>query len=291
MAVVLQTADRKLGKTESNWVAAVESGTGTTVTSILFERRVPVAEVEEALGDLVRVHPRLRSVIVQEGSEYFFRTAPEAHGSVCEVDRRFDEDNAKELWHSITESELNAPFPTEFPLPVFAPKLYLLPESQSLLVLRLHAAAADMASTATIVKHIVSSLRRSEGRVPHDGEAVLPSVEDAIPPGQANKPFWAHGVDVVGYGLVSRRHAYLPFDDTDGVRTSNLLRGSLTVNATTLLLKARSHPDALVVSIHPYHFIDVVVSCIGMQEPRSIHPWRDQRCGAQGRCSVQAGGR
>jgi hypothetical protein len=291
MALVLQTADRKLGKTESNWVAAVESGTGTTVTSVLFERRVPVGEVEEALGDLVGEHPRLRSVIVQEGSEYFFRTAPEAHVSVCEVDRRFEEDNARELWHLITESELNAPFPTQFPLPVFAPKLYLLPQSQSLLVLRLHAAAADMASTATIVKHIVSSLH-SRSEAPGDGEAVLPSVEDAIPPGQANKPFWAHGVDVVGYGLVSRRHAYLPFDDTDGVRTSNLLRGALTVNATSLLLKAGSHLNTQVVmSIHPYHFLDAVVSCTGMQEPRSIHPWRDQCCSAEGSCSVQAGGR
>ncbi|KAG0631303.1 hypothetical protein M758_1G242100 [Ceratodon purpureus] len=265
--VVVQTAGRKLGKTEANWVAAVESGTGTTITSILFDRRVGVGEVEEALGDVVGWHPRLRSVIVREGSEFFFRTAEEVRVSVCEVDRsleRFDDDeegNAREVWHLVTEEELNTPFPTDFPIPVFVPKLYLLPESKSLLVIRLHASAADMASTATIVKCIVSSLHRRSGgesKIAGDVEgvenrnsaeqgAVLPSVEDAIPPGQANKPFWAHGVDVVGYGLVSRRHAYLPFDDTESLRASKLIRGALTVEATNLLLKeCKNHG----VSIH-----------------------------------------
>jgi hypothetical protein len=53
------------------------------------------AAAEDGLDDLVGEHPRLCAVIVQEGSEYFFRTAPEAHVSVCEVDRRFEEDNAE----------------------------------------------------------------------------------------------------------------------------------------------------------------------------------------------------
>ena len=249
---VVRTTERKLGKTESNWVAAVESGTGTTITSILFDRHVPVAELEGSLRDLVAAHPRLRSVIVQEADEFWFRTLDEVHVNLCEVDESSntwedddEEGNAREPWHLITEQALNTPFPKEFPIPVFVPKLYLLPHSQSLLVLRLHASAADMASTATIVKHIVSSLHRSGNKVEGDEsnlniseqEVVLPSIEDAIPPGQANKPFWAHGVDVVGYGLVSRRHAYLPFDDTENLRTSKLLRGALTVDATTLLLK------------------------------------------------------
>lgn len=256
MAGPLVTVDRKLGKTESNWCAAVESGTGITITSILFERRVPLAELEDSLRDVLALHPRLRSVISREESEFFFRAAVEVSVRVCEVDqssRNFEdhaEDNAGEPWHLITEEELNIPFPNEYPLPVFVPKLYLLPHSQSLLVLRVHAAAADMASTPTIVKHIVSSLHKRSGSKSAEGlgygvenlklseqEIALPSVEDGIPPGQANKPFWAHGVDVVGYGLVSRRHAYLPFDDTDGVRMSKLLRGGLSDEATNLLLK------------------------------------------------------
>jgi hypothetical protein len=43
------------------------------------------AAAEDGLDDLVGEHPRLCAVIVQEGSEYFFWTAPEAHVSVCEV--------------------------------------------------------------------------------------------------------------------------------------------------------------------------------------------------------------
>ena len=140
------------------------------------------------------------------------------------------------------EQALNTPFPKEFLIPVFVVKLYLLPHSQSLLVLYLNASTADMASTTTIIKHIVSSLHKSGNKVEGDEsslniseqEVVLPSVEDAISLGQANKPFWAHSVDVVGYGLVSHRHAYLPFDDTKNLRTSKLLQGTLTVDATTL---------------------------------------------------------
>ncbi len=32
-------------------------------------------------------------------------------------------------------------------------------------------------------------------------------VEATIPPGKANKPFWAHGIDLLGYSLGSKWHA------------------------------------------------------------------------------------
>jgi len=44
-------------------------------------------------------------------------------------------------------------------------------------------------------------------------------------------------VAVLGYGLPSRRHAYLPFEDTKSERTSKLVRAALTAKATNLLLK------------------------------------------------------
>lgn len=246
---VVQSPDRNLGKTESNFCAAIESGTGITITSIWFSRRVPLADLESSLRDLLALHPRLRSEITFEQNELRFHTSEEVSVLICEVDqssRSFEEEensNAREPWHLITEEELNTPFPKEYPIPVFVPKLYILPHSESLLVLRLHSAAVDMASTATIVKQIVSSLHTRSGTEALENFEVseeiviLPSVEDGIPPGQANKPFWAHGVDVVGYGLVSRRHAYLPFEDTESVRKSKLLRGALSTEATNLLLK------------------------------------------------------
>lgn len=236
---VMQTEARRLGKTEANWCAAVTSGTGITITSILFDRRVPVADVEQSLRELLALHPRLRSIIDSEDRDFAFRTPEEVSVSLTETDVSGETFEEGEPWHLVTEKELNTPFPKDCPIPVFVPKLYLLPStSHSLLVLRVHAAAADMASTSTLVKQIVSSLK--EIRVSSNGEGqevLLPSIEDGIPPGQANKPFWAHGVDVLGYGLTSRRHAYLPFEDTESERTSKLIRAALTAEATSLLLK------------------------------------------------------
>lgn len=246
--VIKQTEVRALGKTEANWCAAVETGTGITITSILFDRRVPVADLKQSLRSLLAIHPRLRSVIFQDSSrELIFRTPEEVYVRLTETDETPDETHdtgdQEQSWHSITEKELNTPFSKHYPIPVFEPKLYyLVKDESSLLVLRVHAAAADMASTGTMVKQIVSSLiqRNNEETVRVSSNAeqvVLPSIEDGIPPGQAKKPFWAHGVDVLGYGLSSRRHAYLPFDDCDAERTSKLIRAALTANATSLLLK------------------------------------------------------
>lgn len=244
-AVIMECADRVLGKTESNWCAAVEGGTGITITSILFSRRVPLEDLELSLSHLLALHPRLRSVIDHEDNEFRFHTPADASAPRIE---QIEWSEGVETLRLITEEELNAPFSTEYPLAVFVPKLYLLPKEQCVLVLRVHAAAADMASTATIVKDIVTSLHKRPREV--HGEVVsLPSVEDAIPPGQANKPFWAHGVDVVGYGLVSRRHAYLPFEDTESGRMSKLLRGGLSAEATSLLLKVNT-AKSLAIKFH-----------------------------------------
>lgn len=244
---VMQTGVRTLGKTEASWCTAAESGTGITITSILFERRVPVADLKRSLCELLALFPRLRSIIVRENKEFVFRTPEEVYVRLTETDlsaETYDRDekgNAQEPWHLITEKELNTPFSKDYPVPVFVPKLYILPSSHSLLVLRVHAAAADLASTPTMVKQIVSSLRKNSAiRFSSNGEGqeeLIPSLEAAIPPGQAKKPFWAHGVDVLGYGLSSRRHAHLPFNNTESARMSKLIRAALTAKATTVLHK------------------------------------------------------
>jgi len=71
------------------------------------------------------------------------------------------------------------------------------------------------------------------------GFDLLP-VEATIPPGKANKPFWAHGVDLLGYSLGSRRHALLPFHDSDSPRSTGLIRSSLSFNHTQALLQVSS---------------------------------------------------
>jgi hypothetical protein len=265
-AAVLQTATRKLSRTESNWIAAVNSGTGITICSILFDRRIPQLEIEGAVEDLLARNPRLRSILVQGEDQFFFETPEQVSDfSISVVDRSSnnttshngeDEEEVElkeELWRVIAEEAMNTPFPSTFPFPVLESKLFLLPESHCLLVLRIHAAAADMASTATVIKQIIGSLHKrlensvdevvetlGNGKISNE-EEFLPAMEDAIPSGQANKPFWAHGVDMVGYGLGSRRHAYVPFHDPDSPRCSKLISADLKAGATSLLLKVY-HP-------------------------------------------------
>jgi hypothetical protein len=65
----------------------------------------------------------------------------------------------------------------------------------------------------------------------------LPPVEATIPPGKANKPFWAHGIDLLGYSLGSRRHALLPFHDSESPRRTGLIRSSLSFDHTQALLQ------------------------------------------------------
>lgn len=61
------------------------------------------------------------------------------------------------------------------------------------------------------------------------------AIEDAIPRGQANKPFWAHGVDLLGYSLGSRRHANFPFEDPNSPRHSQIVRLCLCSERTAQL--------------------------------------------------------
>jgi hypothetical protein len=280
-AVFRRTADRELGTTESNWCAAVDSGTGITLSCILFGHRLSLSRVEGAVRELLATNPRLRSNITRRNRTLWFETRDEevsvniseidwneAHGAgIGEEDGEEDEETeeattavVEEVWHRILEAEMNIPFPSVFPFPVFETKLYHLTAGTSFLVFRLHAAAADMSCTSTVARSFVDSLHRldqlekagqksiikaayqgsrEEGEEEEELQQ-LPSMEAAIPPGQAKKPFWAHGVDVVGYGLSSRRHAYLPFRNFKAPRMSRFIPATLTIEATDQLLKVIS---------------------------------------------------
>ncbi len=284
-AVFRRTADRELGTTESNWCAAVDSGTGITLSSILFGHRLSLSRVEGAVRELLATNPRLRSNITRRNRTLWFETRDEevsvniseidwneAPGAgIGEEDGEEDEETEEattavvEVWHRILEAEMNIPFPSVFPFPVFETKLYHLTAGTSFLVFRLHAAAADMSCTSTVARSFVDSLHRldqlekagqksiikaayqgsrEEGEEEQEEQEEelqqLPSMEAAIPPGQAKKPFWAHGVDVVGYGLSSRRHAYLPFRNSKAPRMSRFIPATLTIEATDQLLKVIS---------------------------------------------------
>lgn len=84
-------------------------------------------------------------------------------------------------------------------------------------------------------------LSPSRHLLPQEKEAAgisLVAIEDAIPKGMADKPFWAHGVDILGYSLGSRRHAMLPFLNVEQLeRRSETTCLKLSVGDTQKLFK------------------------------------------------------
>ncbi|KAH7306866.1 hypothetical protein KP509_22G035000 [Ceratopteris richardii] len=129
--------------------------------------------------------------------------------------------------------------------------------SCSLLALRLHTAICDRASGATILTELVDRLMKLKSESAGDitvnrlgapGEEELQAdlsesislvpIEDAIPKGQADKPFWAHGLDILGYSLGSRRHAMIPFENVEqSERCSQIICKTLSSEDTEMLFK------------------------------------------------------
>ncbi|MCO5614366.1 hypothetical protein L7F22_068645 [Adiantum nelumboides] len=153
--------------------------------------------------------------------------------SDCKIDDNNDDEGA---WLKLVERELN--INTQWkeqshslePQPMMALTLYIgiqsagerdSGSSHSLLVLRLHTAICDRASAATILTelmHILSKLRSNDTSVlkddmrtigekhEEDSAISLVAIEDAIPKGHAHKPFWAHGIDILGDHLQEAWH-------------------------------------------------------------------------------------
>ncbi|XP_024396690.1 uncharacterized protein [Physcomitrium patens] len=177
-------------------------------------------------------------------------------------------------WVKFVEEELNINIWPERehclqPVQLFVVRLYLLSENRSAMILRIHTAACDRVSASTVSADILKALSNVSKRelaasdVSQEVEEEIPqlmqqdsgledtntgpdllSVEDTIPPGKANKPFWAHGIDLLGYSLGSRRHALLPFQDPDSPRRTGLIRSSLSFDHTQALLQACNEAKA-----------------------------------------------
>lgn len=65
-------------------------------------------------------------------------------------------------------------------------------------------------------------------------------IEEFIPSGKANKPFWARGVDMLGYSLNSLRLSNISFVDADSPRFSQVLRLQLNRDETARLVEVSS---------------------------------------------------
>ncbi|CAI5487461.1 unnamed protein product [Closterium sp. Naga37s-1] len=177
-------------------------------------------------------------------------------------------------WLRIVESAMNEPWKCdetsvgEEAASLLCFRMYRLHEGRSLILFRAHTSVCDRKSAGIIVEDLLSflddevngsgsrsdlgSANECSGNEPNPEDkdqsakiqtAELPvptlkDVESCIPPELSRKPFWAHGLDVVGYGLNSRRYSWLPFHDSSSERQSALIRSGLSKSDTERLKRA-----------------------------------------------------
>lgn len=80
-----------------------------------------------------------------------------------------------------------------------------------------------------------------------DKDGVNLPIEDLIPNGKANKPFWARGLDVLGYSLNAFRLAHLDFVDADSPRSSKVVKLQLDRDETDRLIDVSDPPFPLII--------------------------------------------
>lgn len=108
------------------------------------------------------------------------------------------------------------------------------------MVLRLHTSTCDRAAAVGLLRELLVLMGgENQGGITKEYEnevEVSLGIEDYIPSGKGNKPFWARGIDMLGYSLNSFRLSNLDFVDADSPRGSQVVRLQMNSDDTQKLL-------------------------------------------------------
>ncbi|KAI3447450.1 hypothetical protein Pfo_004115 [Paulownia fortunei] len=248
---------RPVGATELSWCKAVPGGTGITVLALLLSKPVDIPFLQNALRKLQISHPILNSKLHFDpaSNSFSYFTPPAPHIQIKPFDLSStsqilqtnfpDENNSISPLHLILEHELNKnswqnPDPSS-DTDLFFASLYTLENNKWAVALRLHTSACDRTSAVALLRELLGMMEEGEGVVGVEGELgkemeVSLGIEEYIPCGQGNKPFWARGVDMLGYSLNSFRLANLSFKDTVSPRMSRVVRLQMNAEDTGRIL-------------------------------------------------------
>ncbi|OWM82540.1 hypothetical protein CDL15_Pgr002115 [Punica granatum] len=248
---------RPVGGTEYSWCKAVPVGTGVTVLALLLRKPPDSSLVLSALHGLQTTHPILRSKLHFDAAtnSFSFLTPPVPHLVIS----AFDLDSTSEILRG--SGEKGSPAPTRFqqiiehemsrnPWTELDPSVdsdwdvlhasaYSLEEGRCVVALRLHTAACDRAAAAALLRELLALVVGGEGAGKGNNggeEGVNVEIEKLIPSGKADKPFWARGLNMLGYSLNSLRMAHLDFIEPGSPRASQLVRLQMNADDTRRLL-------------------------------------------------------
>ncbi|KAF3441639.1 hypothetical protein FNV43_RR15554 [Rhamnella rubrinervis] len=251
---------RTIGETEYSWCKAVPGGTGITVLSLLLTKLPEISNLQTVLHNFQISHPILNSKLrlnpTTNTFSFISRPTPSLRiqsfdlPSTAQLLRTLQNSNDQSVtpFHLILEHQLNqnswrnTDRPSHSDADVFFASIYALSETQWALMLSLHTSVCDRTAAVALLRGLLVELGGigSEAGGTEKGikenEEVSLGIEDLIPNGKANKPFWARGVDLLGYSLNSFRLANLEFRDTDSPRYSQILRLQMNPQDTEKLL-------------------------------------------------------
>uniref|UniRef100_A0A7N0V8K9 Condensation domain-containing protein n=1 Tax=Kalanchoe fedtschenkoi TaxID=63787 RepID=A0A7N0V8K9_KALFE len=234
-----ESRTRAVGGTEYSWCQAVPGGTGTTVLGLLLTKRPDISVLKTNLHKLQNAHPILLSKLrYSAAANNFIFLTPSASSLDVEpfdlefTSRIFQSSTAPSRFHAIVEHEMNKMTwrgagpewgEEDGGDDVMFASCYVVEEGRWAVVLRLHTAVCDRAAAAALLRELLEMLGEKEGGVGRRGEVGL-AVEDCVPPDKAHKPFWARGIDMLGYSLNSFRLSNLNFHDASSVTAENCAR-------------------------------------------------------------------
>ncbi|XP_028787410.1 uncharacterized protein LOC114743370 [Neltuma alba] len=253
-----ESAARSVGGTEYSWCRSVPSGTGITVLGLLLSKSPDVSLLQTALRSLQNSHPILRSRLRLDASTntFHFITPRDPHIQITPFDLQYtsriigseSNDRPSSPFLRILEYELNRNSWRDHSgsmsadTDVFHASLYTVSDQQWAVFLRLHTSACDRTAAVALLKELpervggrVKEGKGTEMELERKGKVRL-AIEDLIPEGKANKPFWTRGLDVLGYSLNSFRFSNLNFVDAHSPRSSKVAKMQLDRDETERLI-------------------------------------------------------
>ncbi|KAK1428784.1 hypothetical protein QVD17_17624 [Tagetes erecta] len=239
---------RLVGGTEHSWCRAVPGGTGITILSLLFSKPPNLTLLQTCIQKLQINHPILRSKLQFDPSTNSFTFSvqsdppiPQIHTSDCTQSfyQTLEHEMNTNPWTCYNQINQNNQV---IESDVMFVSLYSLPEQKWVVVMRLHTAVCDRAAATYLVNKLIGLMSGGGG----GGDEIVKeeglglglglAIEDCIPAGKANKPFWARGADMLGYSVNSFRFSNLEFKEVGFPIGTEFVRLKIGVDDTNRIL-------------------------------------------------------
>ncbi|KAF1877957.1 hypothetical protein Lal_00049351 [Lupinus albus] len=251
---------RPVGGTEFSWCKAVPSGTGVTVLGLLFSKPPPIPIIQNALHNLQNSNPILRSKIHHDFSTntFHFLTPPnptiqiesfdfQSTAQIIQTESNGHDQNKTGPFQTLHEHEMNRNTwhdLDDVDSDVVYASVYEISDQRFAVFIRIHTAACDRTAAVALLREMLRRVGGGGGGGDGEEEKVEEmniAIEELIPMEKRNKPFWARGLDMLGYSLNAFRLGNLSFVDAESPRTSKLVRMQMNTEETTNLVTVSYH--------------------------------------------------